>query len=177
MRRRTVLGLGLALAAASAAWGAPGPGFRFRAIDGGEIDLAALRDGPVLVVNTASRCGFVGQLDGLQALHERYRARGLTVIGVPSNSFRQELASAEAVQEFCEVNFGIDFPMTELVEVRGGGAHPFYVWAREQGVAPTWNFHKILLDREGRIVGSFGTAVEPDAPRLVAAIEAILPLR
>jgi glutathione peroxidase len=149
--------------------------YRFEAIEGGTIELAELAGGPVLVVNTASRCGFVGQYDGLQALHERYRDRGLTVIGVPSDSFRQELGDEAAVKEFCEVNFAIDFPMTEITPVVGEEAHPFYEWAREEGAAPLWNFHKILLDGEGRIAGSFGTTVEPDAPELTAAIEELLP--
>lgn len=175
MLLRIVLGLGIALIAGVGVFAASAVEFRFKSIDGGAIDLAAYRSGPVLVVNTASRCGFVGQLDGLQALQDRYGARGLTVVGVPSNSFRQELGSEAEVKEFCEVNFGISFPMTELVAVTGASAHPFYAWARDQGVAPSWNFHKILLDGEGRIVGSFGTVVSPDSPRLVAAIEALLP--
>ena len=119
------------------------------------LDLADFRDGPVLLVNTASRCGFTPQFDGLQALWERYRGRGLTVVGVPSNSFKQELDSATKVKDFCEVNFAIDFPMTGLVEVIGPDAHPFYRWAAEQGRAPAWNFHKLLLDRDGRIVAGF----------------------
>lgn len=171
MHRRTLLGAGLALLVAGrgAADSAP---YRFAGIDGGEIDLLAF-GGPVLVVNTASRCGFVDQLDGLQALWARYRDRGLTVVGAPSNSFRQELGSEAAVRDFCEVNFAIDFPMTRIVSVRGADAHPFYVWARAQGVAPSWNFHKILLDPEGRIAASFGTRVAPDDPALLAAIEAL----
>lgn len=173
MLRRSMLGLGLALAAGAALAGSSA-GFRFDAIEGGVIDLGALAGGPVLVVNTASRCGFTGQYDGLQALHERYRDRGLTVIGVPSDSFRQELEDEAAVKEFCEVNFGIDFPMTEITPVSGADAHPFYAWARDEGAAPMWNFHKILLDGEGRIAGSFGPTVEPDAPELSGAIEALL---
>jgi glutathione peroxidase len=181
MRRRTVLGAvlagGLAMAlAGNGMAGSEGPGcFVFDSIDGGAIDLAAYRGGPVLLVNTASRCGFTGQYDGLQALWDTYRDRGLTVLGVPSNSFRQELGSAAEVADFCEVNFGIDFPMTDLVEVTGPEAHPFYAWAAAQGVAPSWNFHKILLDGEGRIVGDYGARIGPSAPGLIAAIEALLP--
>lgn len=174
MLRRIMLGLGL-MAAASGAIAASPATFRFGSIDGGEIDLLALGDGPVLVVNTASRCGFVGQFDGLQALQDTYGPRGLTVVGVPSNSFYQELATEGAVKEFCEMTFGIEFPMTELTAVTGRSAHPFYAWAREQGYSPAWNFYKILLDGDGRIVDAFGTMVQPDAPRLVAAIEALLP--
>ena len=118
----------------------------------------------MLVVNTASRCGFTGQYDGLQALYDRYRDRGLTVVGVPSRSFGQELASDGEVKDFCEVNFAINFPMTGLVEVTGPNAHPFYAWAKAQGVAPMWNFHKILLDGEGRIAADFGALTGPSRP-------------
>jgi glutathione peroxidase len=127
------------------------------------------------VVNTASRCGFSGQYEGLQALWDRYRDRGLTVLGVPSDSFRQELASAAAVKKFCEVNFSIDFPMAEITAVTGSAAHPFYAWAYRQGAGPTWNFHKILIDGDGRIAGSFGPMTGPQSPKLVEAIEAALP--
>jgi glutathione peroxidase len=181
MRRRTVVvavlagGLAMALAGNGMAGSERPAAFVFDGIDGGAIDLAAYRGGPVLVVNTASRCGFTGQFDGLQALWDQYRDRGLTVLGVPSNSFRQELGSAAEVADFCEVNFGIDFPMTDLVEVTGPEAHPFYAWAAAQGVRPSWNFHKILLDGEGRIVADYGARIGPSAPGLIAAIEALLP--
>ncbi len=147
----------------------------FASIDGGTLDLADFRGGPVLVVNTASRCSFTPQYDELQALWERYRERGLTVVGVPSPSFGQELGSAGEVRDFCEMNFGIDFPMTALVEVRGPEAHPFYALAAAQGFAPDWNFHKILLDREGRMVAQFDRFTAPEGPELVDAIEALLP--
>ncbi len=175
MLRRMLMGLGFAAAVSGASLAGSSPQFSFGSIDGGVIDLAAFAGKPVLVVNTASRCGFVGQFDGLQALQDRFGPRGLTVIGVPSNSFRQELGSGGAVKEFCEMNFGIDFPMTEIVDVIGRDAHPFYSWAREQGVAPRWNFYKILLDGEGRIAESFGTTVSPQSPKVIAAIEALLP--
>jgi glutathione peroxidase len=178
LRRQVIASLAAALVAASAGPAAatqPADGpFVFTAIDGGRLDLADFRGRPVLIVNTASRCAFTGQYDGLQALYERYRDRGLVVLGVPSNSFRQELGSAEAVRSFCEVNFGVDFPMTGLVDVTGPQAHPFYAWAARQGVVPRWNFHKILLDGDGRIVADFASQVEPDAPSLAAAVERAL---
>jgi glutathione peroxidase len=180
MRRRSVL---VAVVAGGLAMALPGKGTAGSEGSGGFVfddrrrrdRPAAYRGGPVLVVNTASRCGFTGQYDGLQALWDGYRDRGLTVLGVPSDSFRQELGSAAEVADFCEVNFGIDFPMTDLVEVTGPGAHPFYAWAAAQGVAPSWNFHKILLDGEGRIVADYGARIGPAAPGLIAAIEALLP--
>ena len=174
-RRSLILALLAApLARAALAASPAGSTSLFASIDGGELDLADFRGGPVLMVNTASRCGYTPQLDGLQALWERYRGRGLTVVGVPSPSFGQELGSAGAVKEFCEVNFTLDFPMTGLVEVVGPAAHPFYALAAESGHAPTWNFHKILLDGRGEIVASFDRFTEPEAPVLVAAIEALL---
>jgi glutathione peroxidase len=186
MGMRLLFGLGitaLALAGAVASAGTTGStgsappegGFRFASIDGGEIDLAAYRGQPVLVVNTASRCAFTPQYDALQALWDEYRDRGLVVLGVPSDSFNQELASAEAVKDFCEVNFSIDFPMTEITPVTGAGAHPFYRWAADAGVKPRWNFHKILLDGQGAIAASFGTNTKPTAPAVREAIEALLP--
>jgi glutathione peroxidase len=179
MANSAVFGFFLALLTATGSAQAQSTGtatdFRFASIDGGEIALADFSGGPVLVVNTASRCGFTSQYDGLQALYDRYRDRGLAVVGVPSDSFNQELADAEAVKEFCEVNFGIDFPMAEITPVSGPSSHPFYVWARKSGASPVWNFHKILLDGEGRIVGTFGPMVSPESPKLTRAIEALLP--
>lgn len=182
MLRRRVIQCGLAVLAlfslprptrASGA-SAPAEVLKFDSIDGGPLDLASFRGGPVLVVNTASRCGFTGQYDGLQALYDRYRARGLTVVGVPSDSFRQELASDAAVKDFCETNFAISFPMTSVVDVTGPRAHPFYAWARDQGVEPSWNFSKILLDATGAITADFGPLTGPDSARLISAIEPLL---
>jgi len=153
--------------------------FSFPGIDGGMVSLSEFAGRPVLVVNTASRCGFTYQYDGLQALYDRYRDRGLVVLGVPSDDFGgQELDTEAAVKEFCSVNFSIDFPMTAITAVRGAGAHPFYVWARgELGAeqAPSWNFHKYLVGPDGALVGAFSTRTEPDDPQLLAAIEKLLP--
>lgn len=115
------------------------------------------------------------QYDTLQLVWERYRDRGLTVVGVPSDSFGSELDSSGAVKDFCELNFSIDFPMTAIVAVTGPEAHPVFAWAAEQGAGPAWNFHKILLDGHGRIAATFPTSVAPDAPEVIAAIEALLP--
>ncbi|MEE4212894.1 MAG: glutathione peroxidase [Parvularcula sp.] len=153
--------------------------FSFESIDGGPLDLAQFRGRPVIVVNTASRCGYVGQYDGLQALWSRYRDRGLVVIGVPSDDFGgQELDSEAAVKDFCETNFSIDFPMTAITKVRGPAAHPFYLWAAGAlggAKAPRWNFHKYLVDGDGALVAAFGTGVEPDGPRIRDAVERLLP--
>lgn len=160
----------------SGAPAAAAQGFTFPSIDGGTIDLADFAGRPVLVSNTASLCAFTPQYDALQALHDRYRDRGLVVLAVPSDSFRQELGSAEAVREFCELTFGLDLPMTDITEVRGRGAHPFYRWlADTHGVAPAWNFAKVLIGPDGGYVADWGPTVSPTAPEITARIEALLP--
>ncbi len=151
-----------------------GERFVFPSIDGGEIDLAEFRGKPVLVVNTASMCAFTKQYDALQALHERYQDRAV-VLAVPSDDFGgQEFGSEEEVQAFCEVNFGLTLPMTEITSVKGGDRHPFYDWAAKQDVTPNWNFHKILLDGDGQLVAEFGTTTGPNSPRVTGAIDALL---
>ena len=175
MQRRAVLAALAAFALLPAPGGAAQRGFAFTSIDGGTIRLDAWAGRPLLVVNTASRCGYTAQYDDLQALYDRYRDRGLVVLAVPSNDFRQELASNEAVAEFCAVNFDLDLPMAEITPVRGPGAHPFYRWlAREHGFAPTWNFNKVLIDGEGRLVGTWGSAVRPTARSITQAVERLL---
>jgi glutathione peroxidase len=149
--------------------------FAFPGIAGGEVRLADYAGKAVLVVNTASRCGFTGQYEGLQALWERYRDRGLVVLGVPSDDFNQELSSEAAVKDFCEATYAIDFPMTAITAVKGRDAHPFYAWAARQAGAPRWNFHKYLVGPDGRMVESFATSTEPTAGRLTAAVERALP--
>jgi glutathione peroxidase len=176
----------LALAAALlAAW--PGAGlraeaageesveqFRFRSIDGGEIGFSDW-DGPVLVANTASLCGYTPQLAELQALWESHGPRGLTVLAVPSDSFRQELGSDKEVSEFCTIQFGITLPMASITEVRGEAAHPFFAWLREtEGFEPRWNFNKVLLGADGTVLGTWGSGESPTGPAITAAVEAAL---
>jgi len=153
--------------------------FAFRAIEGGTLPLASYRGRPVLVVNTASQCGFTKQYAGLQELWKRYRERGLVVMGVPSNDFGgQEPGSEAEIKKFCTVNFDVDFPLTDKETVKGEGAHPFYKWAAaELGTVavPRWNFHKYLIGPDGKLVDWFSTPTDPLAPRVTAAIEALLP--
>jgi len=167
---------GLAAFGVSPSYGAsPAPAVSFESIDGGSLPLAAWHGRPVLVVNTASRCGFTPQYDGLQALYDRYRDQGLIVLAVPSNDFRQELATEAQVKEFCEVNFGLDLPMTEITRVRGRRAHPFYRWMAEtHGWSPVWNFNKVLLAPDGTVAGTWGSAVRPTAPQITRPIEQAL---
>jgi glutathione peroxidase len=150
--------------------------FRFDSIDGGEIDLADWRGKPVLVVNTASLCGYAGQFDGLQALHERFGPQGVLILAVPSNDFDQELSDEAAVKEYCALTFDLTLPMTEISSVKGGAAHPFYAWVKaETGFVPRWNFNKVLIGPDGNVVDTFGAAVEPGSRQIVGQIEAMLP--
>ena len=147
------------------------PSFTFPSIDGGEIDLADWRGQPVLVVNTASRCGFTNQYDGLQALYDEYRDDGLVVLAIPSNDFRQELGTNEDVKEFCEVNFGLDIPMTTITPVLGRNAHPFYQWLKDEAsFTPGWNFNKVLIAPDGTVAATFGSNVRPLSRPVTSAI-------
>ncbi len=148
------------------------------AIDGGTLAPDAFRGKAVLVVNTASQCGYTGQYEGLQKLWAGRRDRGLVVLGVPSNDFGgQEPGSNAQVASFCEVNYGVDFPLMEKQTVTGPQAHPLYRWAAAvtgpQGV-PRWNFHKILIGRDGRLVEWFGSPVTPESAALTAAVDKAL---
>lgn len=147
----------------------------FGNIDGGELRLSDWTGQPVLVVNTASRCGFTPQYDGLQALYDRYRDRGLIVLAVPSDDFRQELSSEQEVKEFCEVNFGLDIPMTTITPVRGPRAHPFYAsLAAETGFSPAWNFNKVLIAPDGRVAGTWGSMTKPLSGAITREVETLL---
>jgi glutathione peroxidase len=138
------------------------------------INLNARYGGKVLlVVNTASKCGFTPQYEGLEALQQRFAPQGFSVLGFPSNDFKgQEPGSEKEIQEFCTLTYGVKFPMFEKVHVVGGEATPLYkALARNTGVAPGWNFHKYLIARDGRVVAQFPSKVRPDDPALLAAIE------
>jgi len=149
-------------------------GFRFDLIDGGTIALDDWKGKPVLVINTASLCGFSGQYDDLQALHDAYGEKVL-VLAVPSDDFQQELADDKAVKEFCAVNFDLTLPMTVITPVLGSAAHPFYQWtARQTGWAPGWNFNKVLIAPDGQIAGTWGAGTNPRSTQIEGKIEAML---
>ena len=151
------------------------PNFSFNSIDGGEISLNEFKGKVVLITNTASKCGFTGQYEGLQQLYDDYKSDGLVVLGVPSTDFRQEFKDSEAVKNFCEVNFGITFPMSEVTKVLGNNAHPFYLWlAEEYNFIPRWNFNKVLIDKNGEIVNTYGAMVKPTSKKLVQPIASLL---
>lgn len=170
-----VLMSGVTLGTSATAGQATATGFSFASIDGGQIDLDAWRGKPVLVVNTASLCGFAGQFDDLQALHDQYSARGLLVLAVPSNDFNQELEDAAAVKEYCAVNFDLTLPMADITHVRGPQAHPFYQWLAEtRGFAPNWNFNKVLLGPDGSVLSTWGSAINPMSQVITGQIEPLL---
>lgn len=149
--------------------------FRFASIDGGAYDTAEWQGRPVLVANTASLCSFTPQYDGLQALYDQYRDRGLVVLAVPSDDFRQELGSESEVKDFCAMNFDLDLPMSEITHVRGDDAHPFFAWVAEStGFVPGWNFNKILVGPDGAVIGTWGSVTDPQSGAIVGAIEAAL---
>ena len=156
--------------------GLAGPvGGTFASIDGGDLRLEDWRGRPVLVVNTASRCAFTRQYDGLQALYDRYRDEGLVVLAVPSDDFRQELATGAQVKEFCALNFDLDLPMTDITPVTGPEAHPFYrELAEETGFTPRWNFNKVLIGPDGDVVDTWGSSVKPGSRAIIGEIEALL---
>jgi glutathione peroxidase len=153
--------------------------FEFKALEGEKMPLAQWRGHPLLVVNTASFCGYTPQYTDLEAVWRKYRERGLVVIGVPSNDFgQQEPGSAKEIKEFCDANFDVDFPMTEKSRVIGGEAHPFFRWiAAELGedAAPRWNFHKYLVGPDGQLAGVWPSSVKPTDAKVTAEIEKLLP--
>jgi glutathione peroxidase len=152
--------------------------FDFTSIDGKPLPVSSFKDKVVLVVNTASRCGLTPQYEGLESLWADYKDKGLVVLGVPSNDFGGQEPGAESqIQDFCRTNFSVDFPMTSKNAVVGAAAHPLYVWAKsELGEAgePKWNFHKLLIGKDGQLIAGFGSRTEPSDPALRAAIDGAL---
>ena len=152
--------------------------FSFRKIDGGDLALSQWRGKPVLIVNTASECGYTPQYADLEALWRRYRDKGFVLLGVPSNDFGgQEPGSEAEIKSFCERNYEVDFPLAAKERVIGQNAHPFYRWlASELGEAgaPRWNFHKYLIGPDGAIAGAWPSRVNPTDPAITAAIEQTL---
>ncbi|MEM8652466.1 MAG: glutathione peroxidase [Pseudomonadota bacterium] len=143
--------------------------------NGKQVSLEDWRGHPVLVVNTATLCGFASQYRGIQNLHEAYKDRGLYVLAVSSNDFLQERKDAEAVKKYCETTFGLTYPMTEITHVLGSNAHSFYRDLKNHlAFTPTWNFNKVLIDTEGRVAASWGVNTSPESRNVKRAIEKIL---
>lgn len=148
--------------------------FAFNSLDGGQILLSSYAGHPLLVVNTASQCGYTPQYAGLQELWSRYQARGLIVLGVPSNDFGgQEPGGASDIHATAQGQYHVTFPLTEKATVKGKDAHPFYKWAATERPldGPRWNFHKYLIGRDGYLKAAFSSAIEPTNPLIIAAIE------
>ena len=151
--------------------------FTIESITGEIINFEDYKNKVILVVNTASFCGFTKQYDELQKLWELYKEQGLIVLGVPSNSFNQEKKNNADVKEFCEVNFNISFPLTTITEVKGENAHELFKWAKKnhgKSAVPKWNFHKILINKEGKVEDTFASFTNPMSKKLINSIESIL---
>ena len=151
--------------------------FKINSISGDIIDLNDFKGKPVLVVNTASYCGFTKQYADMQKLWERYKNKGLVVLGIPSNSFNQEKKNNDEVKEFCEVNFSINFPITEITDVKGDNAHEIYKWAKEnhgKSAVPKWNFYKILINKNGKVEDTFSSLTKPNSSKLRNKIEMLI---
>ena len=153
-------------------------GFSFKSIEGEPMPLSSFEGKVILVVNTASQCGFTSQYSGLVELWKKYRNEGLVVRAVPSNDFGgQEPGTSNEIKTFCEVTFGVDFPMTEKVSVSGSDPHPFYQWAKTELGArakPRWNFHKYVVGRDGKLIDWFSSITSPNSSRLTKSIERAL---
>ena len=149
--------------------------FAFKTIEGQPLPMTTFKDKVVLVVNTASACGLTPQYDGLEKLYSDYKDEGLVVLGVPCNQFMGQEPGTEAeIKAFCETRFNIDFPLTSKEEVKGAGAHPFYKWALEtlgESADPAWNFHKILVGKDGTLIRAFGPRTEPLADEVVTTVK------
>ena len=151
--------------------------FKIESISGEIIDLKNFKNKTILIVNTASYCGFTKQYDELQQLWDLYKSKGLIVLGVPSNSFNQEKNSNSDIKEFCEVNFNISFPLTTITEVRGENAHELFKLAKDnhgKSAVPKWNFHKILINKEGKIEDTFASFTNPMSKKIIKKLEKIL---
>jgi glutathione peroxidase len=176
--RKLILFLFLILASSPAMAETTAHDFTLTGIDGKPMPLSQFKGSPVLVVNTASECGYTPQYEELEALWQAYRDKGLVILGVPSNDFGgQEPGSAEEIASFCKLNYGVTFPLADKTVVKGAGAHPFYAWAGEHAGMlgrPKWNFHKYLIGADGRFVDWFSTQTKPMGPKIKAAVEKAL---
>ena len=152
--------------------------FNFTGLDGSTLNLSEYKGKVVVVVNVASQCGFTNQYEDMQNVWEQYQAKGIVMLGVPSNDFgKQEPGSNEDIKNFCEAKFGISFPMTEKVSVKGADAHPFYIWAEKnhgKSAVPKWNFHKIIINKEGKIEKTFSSMTNPSSKKFIEVIENLL---
>ena len=149
--------------------------FQFKDLDGSILNISEYKNKVIVVVNVASQCGFTNQYEDMQKIWEKYQMKGLVIIGVPSNDFgQQEPGNNDEIKNFCEAKFGISFPMTEKVSVKGDSAHPFYIWAKNnhgKTAVPKWNFHKIIIGKDGKIAETFSSMTNPSSKKFIEIIE------
>ena len=152
--------------------------FSFNDLDGSSLSLADFKGKIIVVINVASQCGFTNQYEDMQKIWEKYQSKGLIILGIPSNDFgQQEPGTNKEIKNFCEAKFGITFPMTEKVSVKGTNAHPFYLWAKQnhgKSAVPKWNFHKIIINKEGKIEITFSSMTNPSSKKFKEVIENLL---
>ena len=152
--------------------------FKINSINGDELNFSDFKGQTLLLVNVASNCGFTKQYDDLQKLYEDFKDKGFTVIGIPSNQFgNQEPGANSEIKDFCETNFNITFPLTDKTDVKGDNAHEIYKWAKKNygtSTVPKWNFHKILINKEGKIEDTFNSFVTPMSEKIINKIESVL---
>ena len=152
--------------------------FSIKSINGENLDFSTFKNKTILMVNVASNCGFTKQYSDLQQLYDKYKDNNFIVLGVPSNQFGgQEPGSNKEIKEFCETNFNISFPMTDKIDVKGNNAHPIYKWAEKNfggSSVPKWNFHKILINKEGKIQETYGSFTNPMSSKIIKELEKIL---
>jgi len=151
--------------------------YEFNGINGDLIKLSQFKGKVIVIVNVASRCGYTPQYEDLQTLWSQYKSKNLVVLGIPTNSFRQEPGNNQEIKDFCETNFGITFPMTEKISVIGSNSHPFYKWAKNDfgiGAIPKWNFHKIIIDKNGKVADTFSSITKPSSKKFIKVIENLI---
>ncbi len=152
--------------------------FNFNDLDGSIISFSEYKNKVIIVVNVASQCGFTSQYEDMQNIWEKYQSKGVILIGVPSNDFgNQEPGNSNDIKTFCEAKFGISFPMTEKVSVKGDKAHPFYKWAKEnhgKSAIPKWNFHKIIVGKDGKVFDTFASITNPSSKKFISSLEKAL---
>ena len=181
MKKKLILGLTIIMfffkSSASANYEKTFFDLNIESISGETINFRDFENKVILIVNTASYCGFTNQYEELQVLSDKYNKKGLIVLGVPSNSFNQEKNKNSEVKKFCEVNFNITFPLSAITEVKGNNAHELFKWAKNNhgnSAVPKWNFHKILINKEGKIEDTFSSFTKPLSNKIINKIESIL---
>ena len=154
--------------------------FKFKDLDGSDLSLSEFQDKIIIVVNVASKCGFTNQYEDMQKIWEKYQKKGVIILGIPSNDFgKQEPGTNKEIKNFCEAKFGISFPMTEKIKVKGIDAHPFYLWAKKnhgKEAIPKWNFHKIIIGKTGKIEKVFTSITNPTSKKFINFLEKLLTL-